>query len=105
MASSSQRVEKPVSPEPQAEPGPGRKFQSWQWLVFYLCFYGFMSQMRPGESFITPYLLGPDKNFTTKQVCGHGDGGQGWPLDGEAAGAVEARQPCGVLGPVPSLTY
>ncbi|XP_014405456.1 PREDICTED: folate transporter 1 isoform X2 [Myotis brandtii] len=72
MASSSQRVEKPVSPEPQAEPGPepgpGRELQSWQWLVFYLCFYGFMSQMRPGESFITPYLLSTAKNFTKKQV-------------------------------------
>ncbi|XP_020829056.2 reduced folate transporter [Phascolarctos cinereus] len=27
-----------------------------------------MIQMRPGESFITPYLLGPDQNFTQEQV-------------------------------------
>ncbi|XP_072496928.1 reduced folate transporter isoform X2 [Notamacropus eugenii] len=42
--------------------------KSWKFLVFYLCFYGFMVQMRPGESFITPYLLGPDQNFTQEQV-------------------------------------
>uniref|UniRef100_A0A8C4FH23 Solute carrier family 19 member 1 n=1 Tax=Catagonus wagneri TaxID=51154 RepID=A0A8C4FH23_9CETA len=40
---------------------------SWWCLVFFLCFYGFLAQMRPGESFITPYLLGPHKNFTQKQ--------------------------------------
>ncbi|XP_045441259.1 reduced folate transporter isoform X3 [Pipistrellus kuhlii] len=67
MASSSQRVEKPGTLEPQPEPGSGRELQSCRWLVFYLCFYGFMAQMRPGESFITPYLLGP-KNFTKEQV-------------------------------------
>ncbi|NXA43434.1 S19A1 protein, partial [Eudromia elegans] len=40
----------------------------WKLQVFYLCFYGFMTQIRPGESFITPYLLGPDKNFTEVEV-------------------------------------
>ncbi|NWS46872.1 S19A1 protein, partial [Probosciger aterrimus] len=40
----------------------------WKLQVFYLCFYGFMTQIRPGESFITPYLLGPDKNFTQAEV-------------------------------------
>ncbi|XP_026986106.1 reduced folate transporter isoform X3 [Sagmatias obliquidens] len=64
MALSGPEVEKQVP----AEPRPGRKLQSWWSLVFCLCFYGFMAQMRPGESFITPYLLGPDKNFTQKQV-------------------------------------
>ncbi|XP_068403325.1 reduced folate transporter isoform X3 [Eschrichtius robustus] len=64
MALSGPEVEKQVP----AEPRPGRKLQSWWSLAFCLCFYGFMSQMRPGESFITPYLLGPDKNFTQKQV-------------------------------------
>ncbi|XP_006876625.1 PREDICTED: folate transporter 1 [Chrysochloris asiatica] len=49
------------------DPGKGRELKSWRGLVFYLCFYGFMAQMRPGESFITPYLLG-DKNFTKEQV-------------------------------------
>lgn len=42
--------------------------QRWKLQVFYLCFYGFMTQIRPGESFITPYLLGPDKNFTKEEV-------------------------------------
>ncbi|KAM8806612.1 reduced folate transporter [Eudromia elegans] len=42
--------------------------QRWKLQVFYLCFYGFMTQIRPGESFITPYLLGPDKNFTEVEV-------------------------------------
>uniref|UniRef100_A0A8C0FK88 Solute carrier family 19 member 1 n=1 Tax=Bubo bubo TaxID=30461 RepID=A0A8C0FK88_BUBBB len=42
--------------------------QRWKLQVFYLCFYGFMTQVRPGESFITPYLLGPDKNFTQTEV-------------------------------------
>ncbi|XP_074766321.1 reduced folate transporter isoform X1 [Athene noctua] len=42
--------------------------QRWKLQVFYLCFYGFMTQVRPGESFITPCLLGPDKNFTQAEV-------------------------------------
>ncbi|NWU83006.1 S19A1 protein, partial [Onychorhynchus coronatus] len=42
--------------------------QRWKLQVFYLCFYGFMTQIRPGESFITPYLLGPDHNFTKAEV-------------------------------------
>lgn len=46
--------------------------QRWKLQVFYICFYGFMTQIRPGESFITPYLLGTDKNFTKAEVsCGH----------------------------------
>ncbi|XP_070322990.1 reduced folate transporter isoform X2 [Odocoileus virginianus] len=64
MALSGPEVEKQASEEPQ----PGGEQQSWWWLVSFLCFYGFMAQMRPGESFITPYLLGPDKNFTQTQV-------------------------------------
>ncbi|NXA79606.1 S19A1 protein, partial [Thryothorus ludovicianus] len=42
--------------------------QRWNLQVFYLCFYGFMTQIRPGESFITPYLLEPNKNFTKEEV-------------------------------------
>ncbi|KAM4888834.1 reduced folate transporter [Thomomys bottae] len=64
MVPSDPEVEKQAS----EEPAQGHKLQSWQCLVSYLCFYGFMAQMRPGESFITPYLLGPDKNFTKEQV-------------------------------------
>ncbi|NXE56650.1 S19A1 protein, partial [Casuarius casuarius] len=51
--------------KPAAEAAPD---QRWKLQVFYLCFYGFMTQIRPGESFITPYLLGPDKNFTEVEV-------------------------------------
>nr|XP_021525096.1 folate transporter 1 [Aotus nancymaae] len=64
MVPSSPAVEKQVP----MEPGPDRELRSWRCLVCYLCFYGFMAQIRPGESFITPYLLGPDKNFTREQV-------------------------------------
>uniref|UniRef100_A0A2I2YQ92 Solute carrier family 19 member 1 n=1 Tax=Gorilla gorilla gorilla TaxID=9595 RepID=A0A2I2YQ92_GORGO len=64
MVPSSPAVEKQVP----VEPGPDPELRSWQRLVCYLCFYGFMAQIRPGESFITPYLLGPDKNFTREQV-------------------------------------
>ncbi|NWZ27425.1 S19A1 protein, partial [Asarcornis scutulata] len=51
--------------KPPSETAPD---QRWKLQVFYLCFYGFMTQIRPGESFITPYLLGPDKNFTREEV-------------------------------------
>lgn len=44
-----------------------RESKHWKFLVCYLCFYGFMTQIKPGESFITPYLLGP-KNFTRQEV-------------------------------------
>ncbi|XP_032255408.1 reduced folate transporter-like [Phoca vitulina] len=75
MVPSSQAAEKQMP----AEPGPDPELKSWRCLVLYLCFYGFMAQLRPGESFITPYLLGPDKNFTREQVRGHGlRGGRVW---------------------------
>lgn len=46
-------------------PEPAREQQAWRCLVGYLCLYGFLAQLRPGESFITPYLLGSaGKNFT-----------------------------------------
>ncbi|OPJ90252.1 folate transporter 1 [Patagioenas fasciata monilis] len=51
--------------KPASETAPD---QRWKLQVFYLCFYGFMTQIRPGESFITPYLLGADKNFTQAEV-------------------------------------
>lgn len=51
--------------KPPSETAPD---QRWKLQVFYLCFYGFMTQIRPGESFITPCLLGPDKNFTREEV-------------------------------------
>ncbi|XP_074520707.1 thiamine transporter 1 [Halichoeres trimaculatus] len=33
-----------------------------------LCVYGFFSNMRPSEPFLTAYLMGPDKNLTETQV-------------------------------------
>ncbi|KAM8934140.1 reduced folate transporter [Pelodytes ibericus] len=72
-------VEEIQSPEPpsdeQASPteepqpqSPPEEYKQWKFLLFYLCFYGFMTQLRPGESFITPFLLSPAKNFTKEQV-------------------------------------
>ncbi|XP_078391181.1 reduced folate transporter [Cetorhinus maximus] len=52
-----------VTEKPLQQPG-----ECWRFSVLYLCFYGFMAQIKPAESFITPYLLGPDKNFTREQV-------------------------------------
>ncbi|KAL4660178.1 folate transporter 1-like isoform X2 [Arapaima gigas] len=39
-----------------------------RWPVIFLCFYGFMVQLKPGEPFITPLLLSDEKNFTREQV-------------------------------------
>ncbi|XP_013407120.1 thiamine transporter 1 [Lingula anatina] len=33
-----------------------------------LCLYGFLKELRPSESFLTPYLVGPDKNLSETQV-------------------------------------
>ncbi|KAM9320237.1 thiamine transporter 1 [Gastrophryne carolinensis] len=41
---------------------------SWLFPTCVLCTYGFLSNLRPSEPFLTPYLLGPDKNLTEKQV-------------------------------------
>lgn len=82
MVPSGPLVQKQAAPEP----GPDAERKPWRCLVFYLCFYGFMAQLRPGESFITPYLLGPDKNFTLEQVRGRGRWGElrGAPWPGAA---------------------
>lgn len=82
--------------------------QRWKLQVCYLCFYGFMTQIRPGESFITPYLLGTDKNFTKTEVsCGHLVPHPGVPLygHGHLPRAVQSipqcfwgAQGCHVLG-------
>ncbi|KAM5152883.1 reduced folate transporter [Mantella aurantiaca] len=66
--------EEPQSPVDEAKsPTDGQSTlpgddKQWKCLLFYLCFYGFMNQIRPGESFITPYLLSSEKNFTKEQV-------------------------------------
>lgn len=55
----------PDSPPPAAvEEEPNQ----WKFAVIFLCFYGFMTSIRPGEAFITPYLLSVEKNFTREQV-------------------------------------
>nr|XP_016849722.1 PREDICTED: folate transporter 1 [Anolis carolinensis] len=54
--------------KPENQPPDPPPDSQWKLLVFYLCFYGFMGQIRPGESFITPYLLGAEKNFTKEEV-------------------------------------
>ncbi|XP_029459293.1 thiamine transporter 1 [Rhinatrema bivittatum] len=41
---------------------------SWVLPTALLCVYGFFSNLRPSEPFLTPYLLGPDKNLTERQV-------------------------------------
>lgn len=57
-------VERPAADaSPMAEDGKKRKLA-----VLFLCFYGFMSSIKPGEPFITPYLLSPEKNFTRVEV-------------------------------------
>ncbi|KAI4889981.1 hypothetical protein NFI96_024364 [Prochilodus magdalenae] len=57
--------EPPPKAEPEDEP---QKPQAWKWSVIFLCFYGFMVQLKPGEPFITPNLLSTEKNFTREQV-------------------------------------
>ncbi|XP_075036581.1 reduced folate transporter [Mixophyes fleayi] len=60
-------VEEPQTPS-EDQPSPPEDHKQWKCLLFYLCFYGFMNQLRPGESFITPFLLSPERNFTKEQV-------------------------------------
>lgn len=45
-----------------------KEARKWKCAVIFLCFYGFMSAIKPGEPFITPYLLSDEKNFTREQV-------------------------------------
>ncbi|KAM8976487.1 thiamine transporter 1 [Pelodytes ibericus] len=40
----------------------------WVMPTCLLCTYGFFANLRPSEPFLTPYLLGPDKNLTERQV-------------------------------------
>ncbi|XP_051283119.1 reduced folate transporter [Dicentrarchus labrax] len=52
----------------EGPPEEVREPRKWKWAVIFLCFYGFMSSIKPGEPFITPYLLSSEKNFTREQV-------------------------------------
>lgn len=42
--------------------------RKWKFAVIFLCFFGFMASIKPGEPFITPNLLSTEKNFTREQV-------------------------------------
>ncbi|XP_062853716.1 reduced folate transporter [Trichomycterus rosablanca] len=63
--SSAKELEEPPEHEPNTNT---EKPLAWKWSVMFLCFYGFMVQLKPGEPFITPHLLSTEKNFTIEQV-------------------------------------
>lgn len=42
--------------------------KTWMLPTVLLCLYGFFCNVRPSEPFLTPYLLGPDKNLSERQV-------------------------------------
>uniref|UniRef100_UPI00398EB147 solute carrier family 19 member 3b n=1 Tax=Pristiophorus japonicus TaxID=55135 RepID=UPI00398EB147 len=42
--------------------------KQWIYPTLVLCMYGFFATMKPAEPFLTPYLVGPYKNFTIDQV-------------------------------------
>ncbi|XP_015210951.1 thiamine transporter 2-like [Lepisosteus oculatus] len=44
------------------------QISGWAYPTLVLCVYGFFTMMRPGEPFLTPYLIGPSKNLTIQQV-------------------------------------
>ncbi|XP_033209623.1 thiamine transporter 1 isoform X2 [Belonocnema kinseyi] len=41
---------------------------SWKKTSLILCMFGFLKEFRPSEPFVTNYLIGPWKNFTSEQV-------------------------------------
>lgn len=49
-------------------PEEAKEPRKWKGAVIFLCFYGFMASIKPGEPFITPNLLSSEKNFTREQV-------------------------------------
>ncbi|TNN53860.1 Folate transporter 1 [Liparis tanakae] len=62
-------VETVEDPAPsEGPPGEAAEPRKWKGAVIFLCFYGFMMAIKPGEPFITPYLLSPEKNLTREQV-------------------------------------
>ncbi|XP_046392180.1 thiamine transporter 1-like [Ischnura elegans] len=40
----------------------------WLKVSLLLCMFGFCKELRPSEPFVTPYLVGPWRNFTTAEV-------------------------------------
>lgn len=59
--------------------------EGWLLPTSLLCAYGFFASLRPSEPFLTPYLLGPDKNLTEREVRATGSG----------SGSGSGRQVCG----------
>uniref|UniRef100_A0A667WJ44 Solute carrier family 19 member 1 n=1 Tax=Myripristis murdjan TaxID=586833 RepID=A0A667WJ44_9TELE len=51
MAASASEVLSPADGLPET-----RNPQIWKWSVIFLCCFGFMASIKPGEPFITPYL-------------------------------------------------
>ena len=62
--------------------------ECWFLPTALLCAYGFFASLRPSEPFLTPYLLGPDKNLTEREV----GAAAGWGPARPTAGAREAAQ-------------
>lgn len=60
--------------------------ECWFLPTALLCAYGFFANLRPSEPFLTPYLLGRDKNLTERQVGAAG---------GEAELGAGLRRACG----------
>lgn len=61
--------------------------ECWFLPTALLCAYGFFANLRPSEPFLTPYLLGPDKNLTQREVGGRAS----WEAEREAC----LRRACG----------
>ncbi|XP_030010998.1 folate transporter 1 [Sphaeramia orbicularis] len=61
-------AEMAVLPSPEGLPEEAKQPRKWKFAVIFLCCYGFMASIKPGEPFITPYLLSNEKNFTREQV-------------------------------------
>lgn len=73
--------------------------EGWLLPTSLLCAYGFFASLRPSEPFLTPYLLGPDKNLTQREVraAGAGGGAGGRAAEGARQGAA-GGSPSGLVG-------
>lgn len=55
--------------------------ECWFLPTALLCAYGFFANLRPSEPFLTPYLLGQDKNLTEREVGAARRGGREGELE------------------------
>lgn len=70
--------------------------ECWFLPTALLCAYGFFANLRPSEPFLTPYLLGPDKNLTQREVGaagGRAGGRAGRPSGKRVCGGPAAEPP------------